>query len=114
MSENNEGLDCRCCDGFMEPAKTRFSVVKKNAVYVVCDVPSLQCSLCGETVYDGETASQLERLTSGRIVPRAMLNAWVYNWDDAVLEISKGETVSSTELADAEYTRGETKAMFAG
>ena len=103
MNENQERLECRCCDGFMEPAKTRFTVVKKNAVYVVHDVPSLQCSQCGETAYDAETATHLELLTSGRILPKKMMNAWVYNWDEAVIEISKDEIVSSTEVNKTEY-----------
>ena len=101
MSANQDNnTECRCCDGLMRPTKVRFTVVKESAVYVINDVPSLQCAQCGETVYDGEAVSKLERLTSGRIVAKKMLNAWVYNWDDVILEIRRDEIVSSTEIND--------------
>ena len=106
MSDKQDFRVCRCCEGVMRSALVRFTVVKSNSVYVVNDVPAFQCDQCGETAYDGETVSRLERLTSGRIVPKKVVNAWVYYWSDAVQEISKNRVNPSTEIKQFERDAG--------
>ena len=106
MNEEQNNRECRCCDGVMRSALVRFTVAKSDSVYVVNDVPALQCDQCGETAYDGETLSKLELLSSGRSLPRKVVNAWVYNWSDPVRPIYKDKENSSTEVTNVTWHEG--------
>jgi hypothetical protein len=90
----------------MEESHTIFSVVKASAVYVVQDVPCFQCPQCENASFTQETTRMIERLTSGRVLPHRILNAWVYEWGSPVVEISRGAYQQATE--NRIYVRGGT------
>jgi len=88
-----ESPKCFCCGRQMDESKTNFTVVKPTHVYVVRDVPCLECSFCGYTSFSQETARALERLTSGRSVPHKRLTAWVYQWGVPTEQIPDSSTI---------------------
>ncbi|MBI2873136.1 MAG: YgiT-type zinc finger protein [Chloroflexi bacterium] len=74
----------------MADSYTTFVVCKGSAVYVVEHVPCLLCPACDHTVFRQEVAKQLERYTSGRVVPqRKAPSAWAFRWDDPIIEVTK-------------------------
>lgn len=102
---------CHYCGSAMEVAKTNFTVAKEEVVYVVRDVPCLQCTLCEEVIFEDKTAEQLSRYVSGRILPtRRQLTAYVYHWDDPVTEIPVNAPPSEIKNI-ASVRSGETTAL---
>lgn len=100
---------CRHCGNEMKVATTTFSVVKDASVYVVKDVPCLQCVYCEDYTFDQAVADKLYRLASGRVVPqpyRQGLNAWVYSWKDPVVELPSEPAKTNIENSRLELGRG--------
>ena len=101
---------CHYCGGTLEPGLTTFTVVKYEAVYLVRDVPCLECTICEEAIFSDETAEQLSRYTSGRILPtRRQLTAYVYHLADPVMEIPETAPVVETHNS-VSVPAGATKA----
>ena len=88
-------MQCFFCTSTCEKASTTFTVAKGERVYVVRDVPALECPTCGHVSYSQKVARFLEALlTSGRIVPRLPNQAaWVYSYADCFGE-AKTENIS--------------------
>jgi len=82
----------------MEHSSTTFSVVKDEAVYIVKNVPCLECHVCGQISYSQETAKELDRYVSGRAIPARQIKAWIYQWGDAVVEIPQNEVSVTTAV----------------
>lgn len=55
-------MKCMKCRGEMRQDTTTFVVDKDNCCIVVRSVPCLQCEACGEVVYTGEVAANLEKI----------------------------------------------------
>ena len=87
---------CPCCDHEMTLGVTTFTVVKNDAVYIVQEVPALDCSTCGHASFPQETAKLLERYTSGRAIPTRTMTAWTFRWGEPIIEISK-TSIKGTE-----------------
>lgn len=89
---------CSICSSGTELTEATFTVAKPDIVYVVRDVPALECTQCGHVSYDQEVVKRLERLTSGRVISaRQILTAYVYGFDDAIQEIPVTPAVTQTE-----------------
>lgn len=84
---------CRVCDTELRQSFTTFTVVKDVAVYVVKDVPCLECPDCGEVTFDQETANKLSQYASGRAWPsQRPLSAYVFRWDEPLILLLLSET----------------------
>ncbi len=99
-----KGIKCFCCGRQMDESKTNFTVVKTTHVHVVRDVPCLECSFCGYTSFSQETARELERLTTGRLVPHKRLTAWVYEWGAPTEQISDIAIIAACTINRVETT----------
>ena len=89
---------CPLCSGKYEPTTTTFTLTKPTAVYVVKDVPAVECQHCGHIAFEQDVAKRLERFTSGRIgSARQLLTAWVYQFEDPGYEIPKAAELARTE-----------------
>ena len=81
-------MKCPYCNFPYEDVATTFTVTKASAVYVVRDVPALECPECGHVAYAQDVAKALERFTSGRVIPRLpSQTAWVYSYKDPAVEM---------------------------
>lgn len=89
-------MKCNHCGNIMETSKTTFSVVKDEAVYVVKNVPCLECPNCGDISYSQDTAKELDRYVSGRVIPAKQSKAWIFQWGDPVVEIPQNEVSTTT------------------
>ena len=80
-------MTCFYCKGDLKPSTTTHFVDLKKCIVIVKNVPCLECSKCGETVFTDEVAKRL---------------------DDIV------KTVSSlmTEIAVVEYTSDKVYGVF--
>jgi len=81
----------------MVDAFTTFTVLRDGAVYLVENVPCLECSICEYTSFIQDVASKLERYCSGRVLPEKTIKAWVYRWGTPIIEIPKWDNKTSTE-----------------
>ncbi len=61
MSENEYGL-CPVCGGNRSPGTTLFAADFGEGIVVVRDVPASICDKCGGSLFDNETAGNLERI----------------------------------------------------
>jgi YgiT-type zinc finger domain-containing protein len=107
-----EVLNCQFCDGQLEDTRTTFPVVFEHVVYVVEDVPTLECNRCGTAVFTQEVTERLDLLTSGPIQEgMKRRTAYVYQFDAPLVEpkppLPKG---TESELV----AHGSTKVQFAG
>ena len=113
----NEQKLCVHCGSRLEETKTTFTVAKRANVYVVHDVPTLECTGCGDQSYEQEVAKKLERVASGRWTPFKSIPAWVYRWDDQWLDSSQGfpfAQTHSTPLAPAATSSRQLAGMLQG
>lgn len=90
-------MNCNHCGKLMVDAFTTFTVLKDDAVYVVEDVPCLECPLCGHESFTQDIAKELEKYCSGRAIPLRAARAWVYKWGTTIIEIPRSESETSTE-----------------
>jgi len=81
----------------MVDAFTTFTVLRDGAVYVVENVPCLECPICEHISFIQDVAIKLERYCSGRILPEKMTTALVYRWGTPITEIPTMVNKSSTE-----------------
>lgn len=79
-------MNCSHCGSSMERSKTTFTIEKNGTLYVVEDVPCWECSVCEHVVYEQEAAKELERYTSGKLYPYRYRQAFVFIWDEPVME----------------------------
>jgi len=89
-------MKCTRCNNLMNDAFTNFTVAKGHDVYLVENVPCLECPTCEHISFRQKVAKTLERYSSGRAMPSAVGKTWVYKWQDAVVEIPREDTVKST------------------
>jgi len=81
-------MNCNHCGNLMVDAFTTFTVLRDGAVYVVENVPCLECPICEHTSFIQDVASKLESYCSGRVLPTKMTRAWVYRWGTPITETS--------------------------
>jgi len=89
-------MNCNMCDNLMVDAFTTFTVLRDGAVYVVENVPCLECPVCGHISFNQDVAGRLERYCSGRALPEKTIKAWVYRWGTPIIEIPKWDNKTST------------------
>ena len=90
-------MNCNICGNLMVDAFTTFTVLRDGAVYVVEDVPCLECPICEHISFIQDVASKLERYCSGRVLPEKTIKAWAYRWGTPIIEIEEWESKTSTE-----------------
>lgn len=89
-------MKCNHCGSSMDESTTTFTVVREHGVYVVKNVPCLECPVCEDVSFSSEVAKKLERYTSGRAIPVRAIKSWVFNWGEPIVEIPKTESPSAT------------------
>lgn len=90
-------MNCNICGNLMIDAFTTFMVSKDEAVYVVQNVPCLECPICENVSFTQDVANKLEQYCSGRVIPAKTVQAWVYRWGSPIIEIPKAQGEISTE-----------------
>ncbi len=90
-------MNCNICGNLMIDAFTNFTVLRDGAVYVVENVPCLECPICEHISFIQDVASKLERYCSGRILPIKMIRTWAYRWGTPIIEIPEWDNKTSTE-----------------
>lgn len=90
-------MKCNHCGNLMVDAVTNFTMLKDGTVYVIENVPCLECPVCEQISFTQEVAGKLERYCSGRILPYRMANAWVYRWGTPIIEVTMMDKEASTE-----------------
>ncbi len=89
-------MNCNHCGNLMVDAFTTFTVVREGEVYVVEDVPCLECPVCEHISFTQDVARTLERYSSGRVLPTKTTKAWVFKWGTPINEIPKIKGEAST------------------
>ena len=97
-------MNCNHCGNLMVDAFTTFTVMRDGAVYVVENVPCLECPICEHTSFIQDVASKLESYCSGRVLPAKTTTAWVYRWGTPIIKIPKMQEVTSTENIPISFT----------
>src|SRR4030042_5010788 len=82
-------MNCNQCGNLIVDSTTTFTVVKGDDVYIVEDVPCLECSVCEHISFTQNVAKKLERYASGRLIPTKTKKAWAYKWQDPIIEAAK-------------------------
>jgi YgiT-type zinc finger domain-containing protein len=82
-------MKCNQCGNLMEDSTTTFTVVKGDDVYVVENVPCLECPVCEHISFTQNVAKKLELYASGRLIPIKTKRAWAYKWQDPIIEVPK-------------------------
>ena len=90
-------MNCNICGNLMVDAFTTFTVLRDGAVYVVENVPCLECPICDHISFIQDVASKLERYCSGRVLPEKTIKAWAYRWGTPIVEIQEEENKAFTE-----------------
>lgn len=86
-------MNCTHCGHALEDSSTTFTVVRSRQVYVVENVPCLECPICGHITFSQDVAKRLETYTSGRVVPSdTSYKVLVYRWDAPMVEIKESPT----------------------
>ncbi len=65
--ENAKGakeMKCFFCKGNLKNATTDYIVNLKSCIIIIKNVPCEECSQCGETYYNDETAQKLETIVN--------------------------------------------------
>ncbi|MBQ4042969.1 MAG: YgiT-type zinc finger protein [Clostridia bacterium] len=75
-------MKCLKCKGQMQEGTTTFVADMDNCCIVVRHVPCLKCEECGEIVYTGVVAVNLEKIV--KMVQNALAEVTVINYRDAV------------------------------
>lgn len=55
-------MTCFFCKGKMTDSTTTHFAELDNCIIIIKNVPCEKCTQCGETVYSGEVAAQIERI----------------------------------------------------
>lgn len=80
-------MNCVDCGNVMEKTTTAFTIVKKGMLYMVEDVPCFECSVCEHIAFEQQTAKELERYSSGKFYPNRYRMAFVFKWDEPMVEM---------------------------
>ncbi len=72
-------MTCFFCKGKMISATTTYMTESDGCVLVIKNVPCLKCTQCGETVFDGTTIKQIEKLTNALGAPVTEVAVLNYN-----------------------------------
>ena len=81
----------------MIDAFTTFMVSRDEAVYVVENVPCLECPICENVSFTQDVANKLEQYCSGRVIPAKTVKAWVYRWASPIIDIPRTQSEARTE-----------------
>ena len=85
-----EMMNCIHCGNLMTETLTTFTSVNRGEVYMVENVPCLECPVCEHISFKQDVARTLGRYSSGRLLPvRQARKVWVFDWGDPVVEIPK-------------------------
>ncbi len=90
-------MNCNICGNLMVDAFTTFTVRRDGSVYVVENVPCLECPVCEHISFIQDVAVKLEKYCSGRVLPEKTIAAWGYRWGNLIIEIPKEGNVTSTK-----------------
>ena len=80
-------MKCTVCGNSMEKTTTTFMVSRHGFLYVVEDVPCFECSVCEHIVFEQSIAKQLEQYSSGKFYPSRYRQAFVFKWNEPILEV---------------------------
>lgn len=81
----------------MVESHTNYTVVKEgDTVYVVKNVPCLECQNCGHIVFNQDVALKLDRYVFGRIYPAKVIQGYLYRWGDPIIEYTRTSTSPNT------------------
>ena len=80
-------MNCSQCGNKMVDSFITFTTLSDGVVFVTEQVPCLECSVCGHTVFTQEVAKKLEKVASGRLIPMSNYRAYGYRYGIPVIEI---------------------------
>ena len=81
----------------MEESTTQFIASQKNAIYAIENVPCFACPTCEHTSFSQDVAKKLEQYTSGWVLPRQRVSAWMFDWNEPIIEIPKESVTCETK-----------------
>lgn len=74
MRSIETSVKCACCGvGDMRPGTTTFTVDREGTTFVLRNVPAEICDVCGEVVFDLDTARTVECLHKDALESRAQV-----------------------------------------
>ena len=98
-------MNCYYCKGVntIEELAVRLCACEGTHPYIVENVPTFVCRLCGEKSYLGETLTELEKITKGEVVAISVQVVQVFDFD--TLEGSANQLTGSglSSATDIEF-----------
>ncbi|MBI2170646.1 MAG: type II toxin-antitoxin system MqsA family antitoxin [Chloroflexi bacterium] len=89
MTSVEDQQRCPMCGAGLEQTATDFLAQVKGRVFVVNEVPALECPHCGHVDFSQEVARTLELIVAGGAAPSRRTEALVYSWSEALASSQK-------------------------
>ncbi len=90
-------MNCAHCGNVMNKTTTAFTIAKSGVLYMVEDVPCLECSLCEHITFEQQIAKELENYCSGKFYPNRYRQTLVFKWGEPMLKMPTEPFEVSTE-----------------
>ncbi|OOB79383.1 MAG: hypothetical protein BEN18_04135 [Epulopiscium sp. Nuni2H_MBin001] len=72
-------MDCVYCKGNISVCITDYTVILKDCVILIKDIPSQKCDLCGETFFSFNVATKLDVIVNHEKVNSNRMTEVVYS-----------------------------------